>query len=153
MSELLSTHLSVAEYVATSHRDLVAAQEGAWISNPTFQRNAERLARDVFEPVRAVLHVPLVVTSGFRCRMLNDSIGGKPHSLHLEALAIDVIPVGLDPRVALFAVLHAMKRGQLPAIDRIIVECNRWLHIQAARTGVAPSSSRWSPRTDGSSEG
>lgn len=138
MSEYLSSHLTVAEFLATSHRELLVAQESAWIADTALQRNAARLARDVFEPVREALGVPLHVNSGFRCPTLNAAVGGRPGSLHLEALAIDVVPVGIEPQVALFYLLRVMRRGRLPAIDKVIVECGRWLHIQAARDGVAP---------------
>lgn len=137
MSDWLSAHLSVAEFIGTSHRELLAEQEAAWVGNPVLHRNAERLARDVFEPIRGVLFVPLRVSSGFRCKELNDAVGGKTSSLHLEALAIDIIPIGIDVRIAFYAILHAMKAGQLTAIDRLAIECGRWLHVQAPREGVA----------------
>lgn len=135
MSDRLSTHLSVAEYIATSHRSLLAVQEASWVADEQLHRNAERMAREVFEPVREVLGVPLHVTSGYRCRELNVAVGGRAGSLHLEALAVDVIPVGIDPRVGLFAVLAAMRRGELELLDQAIVEQSRWLHLQAARDG------------------
>lgn len=137
MTGRLSDHLSVVEYIATQHRELVAEQERAWVADERLHRNAQRLALDVFEPVRAALGVPLHVTSGYRCKALNEAVGGKPNSLHLEALAIDVVPVGLDPQPALFVLLHAMRRGELPRVDQVIVEMGRWLHLSAAREGAA----------------
>ncbi len=136
MTGMLSEHLSEVEFIATQHRELLAEQEREWVANAQLRRNAERLARQVFEPVRLALGVPLHVTSGFRCARLNDAVGGKPRSLHLEALAVDVVPVGLDPQPALFVILHAMRRGELPHVDQVIVEMGRWLHLSAARDGV-----------------
>ena len=135
MSDYLSTHLTVAEFISTQHRSLLAEQERAWVGDERLHRNAERLARDVFEPVREVLAVPLYVTSGFRCRTLNEAIGGQALSYHLDGLAVDVVPLGLDPRAALFAILAAMRRGELPHLDKAIVEMGRWIHLQAARDG------------------
>lgn len=36
------------------------------------------------------------VTSGFRSREVNDSIGGSPNSDHMDAAAVDFIPVDAD---------------------------------------------------------
>ena len=135
-TDRISQHLSVGEFIATQHRDLLSEQEQAWVADEQLHRNAARLAREVFEPIRTVLGVPLHVTSGYRCKALNDAVGGKPRSLHLEALAVDVIPVGLDPQPALFVILHAMRRGELPHVDQVIVEMARWLHLAATRDGV-----------------
>ena len=132
----LSAHLSVAEYLAIQQRDLLDAQEQAWCADPQLHRNAQRLAGEVFEPVRAALggH-PLHVTSGFRCEALNWRVGGKPASLHLQALAIDVIPYQIHPREALFILLDEMRKGELRGVDIAIVEMGRWLHLQASRDG------------------
>lgn len=133
---MLSEHLSEVEFLATQHRELLGEQERAWVADAHLRRNAVRLALEVFEPIRTVLGVPLHVTSGFRCPKLNAAVGGRPASLHLEGLAADVVPVGLDPQPALFVILHAMRRGELPLVDQVIVEFGRWLHIQAARDGA-----------------
>lgn len=44
------------------------------------------------EQVRAIIGVPMTITSGFRCPELNDDIGGSPTSQHTKAEAIDFIP-------------------------------------------------------------
>ena len=134
----LSAHLSVAEYLATQQRDLLDAQEQAWCADPQLHRNAQRLAGEVFEPVRAALGGHLLhVTSGFRCQALNWRVGGKvnPPSLHTMALAIDVIPTQIHPREALFVLLDEMRKGELRGVDIAIVEMGRWLHLQASRDG------------------
>ena len=52
------------------------------------------------ETLRAVLKVPLIVTSGYRCGKLNERVGGSPTSQHTKAEAIDFIPSGLCVREA-----------------------------------------------------
>lgn len=52
------------------------------------------------ETLRAVLKVPLIVTSGYRCGKLNERVGGSPASQHTKAEAIDFIPSGLWVREA-----------------------------------------------------
>jgi hypothetical protein len=136
VTDLLSPHLSVAEFLATSHQDLEDEQEQLWEASPEIRANAVRLATEVFEPCRAVLKVPLRISSGLRCPPLNHLVGGKPASRHLFGLAIDVVPLeGLDPLPALYCLMHALRRGELPKLDQAIVEGppgGRWLHLQAA---------------------
>jgi hypothetical protein len=138
--EHLSENLSVAEFLRTQHVDLVPDQVELWQSCPELRANAVRLAEEVFEPCRAVLRVPLRVTSGLRCPELNHRVGGKPTSRHLFGLAIDVVPGGaLDPMPALYCLMHALRRGELPHLDQAIIEgspaTGKWLHLQAAQDG------------------
>lgn len=138
-TERLSLHLSVREFLRTSHADLADEQEQLWASSPEIRANAIRLAEEVFEPCRAALAVPLTVTSGLRCPALNERVGGQPRSRHLFGLAVDVVPGdGLESMPALFALMHAIRRGELPFIDEAIVEGRgdgKWLHLQAAGDG------------------
>lgn len=48
------------------------------------------------EQVRAILNVPMIITSGFRCDKLNNAIGGAKHSQHLFFRAIDFKPKGMS---------------------------------------------------------
>jgi hypothetical protein len=144
---LLSPHLTESEFIHTDHVDLVPDQEMLWLSSPELRANAVRLAEEVFEPCRHVLGVPLQVTSGLRCHELNERVHGagsaaRPGttpSRHLYGLAIDVVPLGgMDCMPALYCLMHALRRGELPHLDQAIVEGpagKRWLHLQAAKDG------------------
>jgi zinc D-Ala-D-Ala carboxypeptidase len=94
----------------------------------------KHLAAELLEPVRAELGVPLHTDSGYRSMLLNDAVGGSPTSVHPLGLAADEIPIGMDLAEA-FARIRARK--DLP-IDQLIIECNTWLHIGAARPGETP---------------
>ncbi len=131
--EMLSAHLSVAEFLATSHRALLDEQLAGF--TPAIRGNAHRFALDPYEPAREVLGVPLHTNSGFRCQALNAAVGGAPTSRHLLGLAADLVPVGLDLEAAFRQIVAAMKAGQLPGIDQAILECHRWIHLQAAEQG------------------
>lgn len=106
----------------------------AWQGDPGLLVHARYLGQDVFEPVRAVLGVPLHVTSGYRCPELNRAVGGRPNSRHVLALAIDVVPIGRDLAGAWEALVAAMRAGKLPHVDQAILEMG-WLHLQAAAKG------------------
>jgi hypothetical protein len=135
---LLSEHLSVAEFLHTDADDLIPDQEALWAASPEIRANAMRMAVEVFEPAREALGCPLRVTSGLRCPPLNHLVGGKPDSRHLFGLAIDCIPQGLDPLPAIYVLLHAIRRGQIQGVDKVIIEGKpgrAWLHLQAAADG------------------
>lgn len=133
----LSAHLSVEEYLATSHRDLVAMQQQVWDGSDAVRRNAERFAVEVFEPVRTLLGVPLHINSGFRCARLNDAVGGRPTSRHVLGLAADVVPVGMTLRDAMRRIFDALDHGGLTTVDEAIQEMT-WIHLQGCPEGATP---------------
>jgi hypothetical protein len=146
--ERISEHLSVPEFLATRYRPFVLENERAWYDSQVLQAESRRFAATVFEPVRELLGVPLHVTSGYRCPGLNEAVGGKlePLSHHVLGLAADVIPLGMSVRDAIFAIAHAIRRGELPHIDKAVDEFSgRWLHIQAAEPG--DKALRWAMQT------
>ena len=131
----LSDHLSVAEYLATSHADLVDDQWAAWESSELLRESAGRFAADVFEPAREAVGVPLALTSGFRCLELNRRVGGVSTSRHLLGLAADVRPVRLPLPVAMDRLHAALRAGGVRLLDKAIYERiggKEWIHIQAA---------------------
>lgn len=79
------------------------------------------------ERVREIVGAPLIVTSAYRCKMLNSIIGGSPTSQHALCEAIDFVPKGRDLNKAAIDIMCSdLKYGQL------IIENskgNRWLHI------------------------
>lgn len=99
-------------------------------------KNGEALANFLLEPVRALLGVSLHIDSGFRSPMVNQAVGSTAvHSAHLDFLAADVVPDGMDLRKA-FDLICVAAPG-LP-LDQIILECNAWIHLGMAPRGKAP---------------
>ena len=45
---------------------------------------------DRLQILRELLGEPIIVTSGYRCKIYNKSIGGYEESLHMEGLAADI---------------------------------------------------------------
>jgi zinc D-Ala-D-Ala carboxypeptidase len=125
----LSPHFSLREMVATSHRtiDNTPTAEGV-VSHLT------AVAQKLLEPIR-VHFGPLRVTSGYRCKALNEAIGGRPHSAHIFGCAADFIPV--DRAVPLAQVMRWVMNSPL-VFDQVIEEHSstaRWVHIAKLRPG------------------
>lgn len=59
--------------------------EDAWICE-----NLQSLCKYILEPLRAYLGTPLFINSGYRCKRLNELVGGVENSQHLTGCAADV---------------------------------------------------------------
>lgn len=93
----------------------------------------KRLCADLLEPIRVILGVPLHVDSGYRSPAVNAAVGGVGTSAHLFGRAADIVPVGLTLRDA----FEKIRTSSLP-YDQVIIECNAWIHVGAARMNAAP---------------
>lgn len=121
----LSDHFTLEELTASRY----AKEHGIDNSAPAhLMDNAKRLAITL-EHVRQLLGVPLVVSSGYRCPELNSAIGGVATSAHLQFLAADFRPQGLDLQTAFVAI---GKTTRVP-FDQLILEHNgagaSWIHL------------------------
>lgn len=119
--EQISPHFSFKELSDTSVVSLSAKNRAE-----AFNRKTEltALAFYILEPVRALLGVPLKITSAYRCADLNKAVGGAEKSQHLLGEAADFIPLGIDLRTAF------LKIKQMPGLHfgQLIWE-RRWIHI------------------------
>ena len=52
--------------------------------------NMEKIADEIFEPLRAYVDGPIKINSFFRCPELNKAIGGSSKSQHCKGQAIDI---------------------------------------------------------------
>jgi hypothetical protein len=53
-------------------------------------KNLRAIAEEVFQPLRDHFGVPLYISSGFRCKELNNVIGGSKYSQHKAGQALDI---------------------------------------------------------------
>lgn len=127
---MLSGHLSFAEMV---HSDTALRKGIDNTPNAAQVERMQRLAATIFEPVRALLFVPLRVNSGYRSPALNKAVGGAKDSAHLRGEAVDFVPVGMD----LEAAFTLIRQSNIP-FDQCIIECGVWLHIALPREGSMP---------------
>ena len=123
----LSPHFTLAEMCHTDHRG---------INNMPDQDSLLHLVtlcNNYLEPIRDEFG-PLLVTSGFRCKLLNDQIGGVHSSAHTLGCAADFISLQWN----LDEVFDWIHRSTLD-FDQVIYEHSDedgdWIHIGMLRPG------------------
>jgi hypothetical protein len=117
----LSSHFTLGEMSRTDNRVLLEKNhaEALW-----YLDNLQKLCVMVLEPVRSLLGIPVRITSGFRCKELNTSIGGSPTSQHCHGEAADTVYEGHD----LKEIFNAIAFSDIP-YSQIIYEFGSWVHL------------------------
>jgi uncharacterized protein YcbK (DUF882 family) len=117
----MTPHFTLDELTHTDHREIDNTPTQDEINN--LQRLAEFL-----EEVKTVLGgKPIMISSGFRCKALNDAVGSKDTSQHRTGSACDFRVPGMTPDQVVRAII-ASGIGY----DQIIREFDRWTHISIA---------------------
>jgi zinc D-Ala-D-Ala carboxypeptidase len=117
----VTPHFTLAELTATSHRQFDNTPNESELAN--LQRLAEFL-----EQVKTVLGgKPVMVSSAFRSKAVNDSVGSKDTSQHRTGCAADIRVPGMTPD----AVVRALMASKLP-YDQLIREFDAWTHVSIA---------------------
>ena len=97
-------------------------------------KNLARLAQ-FLQSIRNELHLPIVVTSGYRSKEVNEAVGGVLSSYHVKGLAADIKCADMDK---LLAVLHS----HLMEIDQLGIYYNSttqlWFHVGIPEDGSLP---------------
>jgi hypothetical protein len=121
----LSEHFSLAELTVTNHRSL------GNIPDPSALVNLKRLA-EFLELVKDRLGGRAVmISSGYRSKAVNDSVGSRDTSQHRLGCAADIMVPGMTPD----AVVRAVMASGL-AYDQIIREFDAWTHISIPNAGA-----------------
>lgn len=84
------------------------------------------------ELVRKALGKPIIITSGYRCPLLNARVGGVSTSAHTKGLAVDFHCAYGTPKQICQRLIDAGVQ-----FDKLIQEHNQWVHI-----GFSPSNNR-----------
>ena len=112
----MTPHFTLAELTHTDHRSLNNTP------NPGELANLQRLA-EFLEVVKTTLGgKPVMISSAFRSKAVNDAVGSKDTSQHRLGLAADFRVPGMAPDAVVRALLA------LP-YDQIIREYDAWTHI------------------------
>lgn len=94
--------------------------------------NLKSLCENVLQPLRNALGCPIIISSGFRCAVLNKKVGGTAASQHLYGQAADFIV----PQKNLKDVFNYIK-SHLP-YDQLLYEYNKtdkWIHVSYRNDG------------------
>ena len=96
--------------------------------------NLVRLS-EFLQIIRNELHLPIVVTSGYRSKEVNEAVGGVLSSYHVKGLAADIKCSDMDK---LLTILHS----HLMDIDQLGIYYNKntqlWFHVGLAEDGKVP---------------
>jgi len=122
----ISPHITYAEATRTS-------AQADNTPNAEQLKAMRLLADNVFEPLRAIVGQPIIITSFFRSEKVNKMIGGASTSQHTKGEAIDIKLPGRNK--SLFEII----RNQLP-FDQLIFEMGSdtepaWVHVSYKATG------------------
>ena len=97
-------------------------------------KNLARLAQ-FLQTIRNELHLPIIVTAGYRSKEVNEAVGGVLSSYHVKGLAADIKCADMDK---FLAVLHS----HLMEIDQLGIYYNSttqlWFHVGLAEDGKVP---------------
>lgn len=55
-----------------------------------FENNIKYLCTKLLQPLRSLYGKPMIISSGFRCKELNEAVGGVETSFHTVGLAADI---------------------------------------------------------------
>ncbi len=97
---------------------------------PEHLANLRILCVLALEPVVELLG-NVKINSAYRSQKVNAAVGGSTTSAHMTGLAADIVPLSMDLKSA----YAAIRASSIP-FDQLILECNAWIHIGLAPTGV-----------------
>lgn len=125
----LSEHFKLSEFTRseTARRNFIRNTPP-----PTARENILTLVSMILEPARRQLGEPIAISSGYRCKKLNDIIGGAYNSQHLCGEAADIILPSPQYAKRLIDILK-----ENPNVDQLLYEHKGqkvWLHVSCATT-------------------
>jgi zinc D-Ala-D-Ala carboxypeptidase len=121
----LTAHFTLEEMTVSEY----AARNG--IKNTpseTAKQNLRLLCKNVLEPLRQIVQKPVIITSGYRAKKVNDAIGGSTTSQHMKGQAADFIVIGMTVE-EVFKIIT----DRLP-YDQVIQEFGKWVHVSYKET-------------------
>ncbi len=114
----LTEHFTLKELMVTDHREFDNTPDADVIANLT------RLAMFLEKVKTVVGGRPVMVTSGYRSKQVNDAVGSKDTSQHRLGCAADFRVPGWTPN----DIVEAIIDSGLP-YDQLIREFNSWVHV------------------------
>lgn len=102
--------------------------------NTTMINELRRLCYDILEPIRQRYGKPIIVTSGYRCPLLNKIVGGAKNSCHMSGQAADIISYEGNTKL-MNLILKMVEEEKINARTIIFEKCYnnntncQWIHI------------------------
>lgn len=96
-------------------------------------QNLQALCKNVLQPLRNHLGVPVIITSGYRCPVLNKKIGGAINSQHILGQAVDFVTPQKDLKIAFDYIKNYLN------YDQLLYEHSKdgmtWIHVSYKADG------------------
>ncbi len=102
------------------------AEEHGIVNRPGADEAAaiERLVRELLQPLRDIYGKPIRITSGYRCKELNELVGGVATSRHLRGEAADCMVSG-----DIGGLYQVLMESGLPFGQVILYRGGNFLHL------------------------
>ena len=125
----ISKDFGLWEFLTTTHKDLYQINREMLTND--YLCNIIQMTHCLIQPIRDMLKVPMLITSGFRCQILNKRISKYISSRHTIGLAIDFIPKGVDIDEYYKKLVKILKMYNLPFHKCILENVNgkKWIHL------------------------
>lgn len=121
----MKTYFTVAELIASD-----TAKKFGIDNTPSseIKQHLRELIEKLLNPLREAWGGPILITSGYRCKALNDKVNGAKTSAHLRGYAADLIPGNGQRAKFIKFIQDYLKTHDIP-FDQCINEYNRWCHV------------------------
>lgn len=130
MATKLSEHFTYEEFISSSTASKYKINNEM---GPDEYYNAETLCNEILEPIREKLGMPIIITSGYRCRELNKKVNGSPTSQHVDGTAADIHCKNM---LKMWEVIIDMIKNEEIECGQLINEFNlSWIHISLPTRG------------------
>ena len=122
--EYISKNFKLSEMTATQFKNVDNS-----IPNIKIYENIVFGCRNVLQPVREQFGQPIIITSGYRCLVLNTLVGGVRNSAHKQGRAADIRikHLSYNKQMRLFNLLMRNKYTTQVLWERNSV--TQWLHV------------------------
>lgn len=110
------------------------------VSDARYVANIYSLVDGVLDPLRDFIDIPIYINSGYRCRRLNEAVGGSYNSQHIQGLAAD-ISFGKNEHLCewIYSVLKSEEYPMYKHIDQcILYKDKRFIHVSISDSGDIP---------------
>ena len=130
-NERLSKNFKLHEFTDSEKATKLGVDNLAQLTQQNYI-NIEALCVNVLQKVRDMIEVPIHVSSGFRCRLINKAAGGATKSQHMKGEAADIYLIPAESKgwtlwdVCKLIVKHT-------DFDQLIWETrpngSKWIHV------------------------